>query len=500
MGLGKTVIVIATAEHLIESGEIGGGLIIAPASLKYQWAGQIDKFTGGAANVLVVDGDLKQRIRQYQQIKEGRVEYAILNYEQVVNDWSVVRHLPRDFICLDEAQAIKGLSSKRTRAIKKMKARYRWGLTGQPVENRAEDVFSIMEWVDPTVLGPATVFDRSFIIRDGFGRVQGYRNLPTLHKALARKMVRKTWDDPDVRDQMPKVTEESMLIDLDVSSSVLYRQITKELIEALEGTTFRGSFDVAAHYAGESSTGSAEMGTIMSRLTCLRMLCDSPELIKASADLKMGVAPLEGALMGSTAGGSVYAAELQSRGLLTKIKGGGVKIRVATDLIKDLLSEDPRNKIVLFSFFKGSLALMEQALRPYTECAMFHGDIPPIEREAQKQRFLKDAKCRVFLSSDAGGVGLDLPVANYCISLDLPWSAGAWAQRNARIIRLSSEWSNVTVISLLIAGSIEEWQYDILAGKQALADAVTDGRGVGAKGNLDSERESLLDFLRASSI
>jgi len=113
-----------------------------------------------------------------------------------------------------------------------------------------------------------------------------------------------------------------------------------------------------------------------------------------------------------------------------------------------------------------------------------------------KRQFATDPNTRLFLSSDAGGIGLDLPVANYLISMDLPWSAGAYAQRQARIIRLSSEFPQVTLLSTQMAGSIEEYQYRLLSQKKKVADAVIDGKGISPKGRLNLDLQSLSEFLQ----
>lgn len=494
----NTVCVIAAVERLIDSGDIGGGLIIVPSSLKYQWARQIDLFTGGQANVVVVDGDKKRRHSQYVDVKAGRVEYTVMNYEQVVNDWSIVKHLPRDFICIDEAQAIKGMGSARTIHIKKLPANYRWALTGQPVENRADEVFSIMQWVDQTILGPPSVFESTFIMRDGWGKVKRYKNLPVLHKALSRAMVRRTWEDPDVKDQMPQVTEESIFVDFDPAGARLYRLITEELLDSLAAAPMPGSFDLESHYSGDDNY-SGESGAIMSQYTCLRMACDHPELLRISAAAKAGEKVATG---GGRKTGSLYAYELRERGLIPAPNKNNTspKLEATIDLLQEILSANPRNKVVLFSFFKDSLDIIAQHASKFVNHALFTGDLSAKKRDTEKQRFLDDPKCRLLLSSDAGGTGVDLPNANYLISYDLPWSAGAWNQRNARIIRLSSEFDKITLISMLMAGSIEERQYDALAQKQRVAKAITDGTGANAKGELALDLDSLTDFLKASII
>lgn len=494
MGLGKSVLTIAAVEDLIEMGEVAGGLLIMPSSLKYQWQREISKFTGGEANVLVIDGSPKQRLKQYEKVMAGKVEYTILNYEQVVNDWNYVKHLPRDFICLDEAVAIKNFGAKRTKKIKQLTATYRWALTGQPVENKAEEIFSIMEWVDPTVLGDFVTFDQTFIERDYFGQVRRYQNLPLLHKLLDGAMARKTWDDPDVRDQMPRIVEESILVDFEPAGAKLYRHIVSDLFFVLSQARPGGNFDLTAHYQGQGSVAEHQ-GAIMSRYLVLRMLCDHPELIRISAGLWDGSSHFVNGIKG----GSEYASDLVSQKLVDPVKTSP-KLKAAVELIQELLDEDPRNKIVLFSFFKHSLALIGEATAGMTEHALFTGDLSAKEKDKEKQRFQTDPNVRLFLSSDAGGYGVDLPQANYLISFDLPWSAGAWDQRNSRIIRLSTEWDHVTLISIIMAGSIEERQLDALAQKQSIGSAIVDAKNWDKKGGLSLTLDSLTDFLNSSTV
>jgi SNF2 family DNA or RNA helicase len=134
---------------------------------------------------LVIDGTPKKRAEQYAEAMDWRnsgVDYIILNYEQIVNDWDSIQDLPRGFVVLDEATAIKSFRSKRSRAVKRLSnAPYRYALTGTPIENgKPEELYSIMQFVDSKVLGRFDIFDSAFIVRNAWGGVQHYRNLPTL--------------------------------------------------------------------------------------------------------------------------------------------------------------------------------------------------------------------------------------------------------------------------------------------------------------------------------
>jgi len=220
----------------------------------------------------------------------------------------------------------------------------------------------------------------------------------------------------------------------------------------------------------------------------MRMLCDHPQLLRNSA------AHFRGVLPGSRSG-SEYADELQQKGRLEKLTKTP-KLDATVELITDILEADERNKIVLFSFFRDMLDLVQEATTDLTQSVLFTGAVSQKRRDEVKRQFATDPNTRLFLSSDAGGIGLDLPVANYLISMDLPWSAGAYAQRQARIIRLSSEFPQVTLLSTQMAGSIEEYQYRLLSQKKKVADAVIDGKGISPKGRLNLDLQSLSEFLQ----
>ena len=221
LGLGKTVLTIAALEQLMDNGSIREpGIIICLSSLKYQWADQIRKFTDGTSTPLVIDGTPKQREAQYIEALDwghSLVDYVIINYEQVVNDWEYVRQLPTGFIVCDEATAIKSFRSKRSKYVKKLKSDYKFALTGTPVENgKPEELYSIMQFVDPSLLGRFDLFDQTFIVRNRFGGVERYRNLPILNKTLMEACVRKRQTDEDVAPYLPEtIFAEPILVPFD---------------------------------------------------------------------------------------------------------------------------------------------------------------------------------------------------------------------------------------------------------------------------------------------
>ena len=256
LGLGKTVLTIAAIERLMDENKVKEpGLIICLSSLKYQWANQIEKFTDGTSKALVIDGTPKKREEQYAEAMDWRasgVDYIILNYEQIVNDWDAIKNLPRGFVVLDEATAIKSFRSKRSKAVKRLTSSpYRYALTGTPIENgKPEELFSIMQFVDAGVLGRFDIFDSAFIVRNNWGGVQRYRNLPTLHEKLQEACVRKTQKDEDVAPYLPDaIHKEPVRIVFDRKGVKLYDVIKEDLIKDLDEAQnlFGASFNLISH-------------------------------------------------------------------------------------------------------------------------------------------------------------------------------------------------------------------------------------------------------------
>jgi SNF2 family DNA or RNA helicase len=219
----------------------------------------------------------------------------------------------------------------------------------------------------------------------------------------------------------------------------------------------------------------------MSKITALRMLCDHPDLLNKSALLfekQIGT-------------GSAYVYSLKDRGLLEGITKSS-KLQELKSYVLDHLDTDPEAKVVVFTSWVGMLDLIQKEIGG----TLYTGDMNAKEKEASKEKFLTDPECRVFISSDAGGYGVDLPIANLLINYDLPWSAGLSIQRNGRIKRASSRWPSIIIQDIIVLNSIEERQHEMLQQKNAVADAVMDGEGINSKGGIDLTVGSLIGFLQ----
>jgi SNF2 family DNA or RNA helicase len=502
-GAGKTPLTIAIIEQLnADFDDTLSGLVFASSALRYQWADEIAKFTGGqvdkdgnwtgGASVLVIDGDLTARKKLYRRAEKEQPQYILLGYEQAVSDYALVRALPRDFMIMDEISCCKSPASQRSQAIKSLDSPFKYGLTGTPMENgKPDELFSIMECIDPSVLGDARVFERTFVTRNAHGWIVGYKNLPLLHKTLKEAMIRISRDNPAVAAYMPKQHPPRVHHSkLDADSADVYRVMSIDLQEELAmAVQARSSFDVFALYSGAGNQGDAVQGRISSKITAMRMLLTHPAILRKSAEQYASPA---------SRSGSAYAHELLKDGVLDDLPNNGAKFDDVVDRIDDVLNEDDGNKVVVFSFFKGALAELSGSYGD--ESVQFHGGMNAKAKAAAKRRFQYDPSVRLFLSSDAGGYGVDLPQANYLINVDLPYSKGKSEQRNSRHDRTSSLHEIIHTETFLVAGSLEEFYAEKLRGKGNVARAIVDGIGHDRKGRMELGAHTLLEFLQNNDV
>ena len=355
MGAGKTVAAVAAIRRLRRQRVVDCGVVFALKSTKWHWMREIHK-ADPRAKVQVVDGDKKHRIAAIK--RSHRYHYTIMHYECLVNDWDYIKeYLPISFCILDEATYIKSFNAKRTRAAKALGKRcpVRIALSGQPVENRPEELFSLMEWVDKDVLGSFHKFDRTFIVRDSYGRPTRYRNLHLVTQRLGPAMYRKSRED--IAEWLPEMIETEMPVVLDKHTMALHDLVKQDLSDAIDKAIaegVRGSFDVLAHYGRvQSGRDISLMGEVMSRLLAMRMLSSHPALLRISADEFDTEVSRRG---------SRYASELKQSGVLDKIPAEQEKLSTLLETVENILAADPRHKVVVFSYFKPMLRMIARDL------------------------------------------------------------------------------------------------------------------------------------------
>ncbi len=487
LGLGKTVISLCATEQLRDSGVITGRvLMVGLSSVKYQWEDEVHKFTD--RSTIVIDGTPTQREVQW----DTNVDYVLCNWEQIVNDWEVVKQYEWDAIIMDEATAIKAFRTKRSKRAKTLvrDIPVRFALTGTPIDNgKPEEIFSILEAVDKKILGRFDLFDKEYIVRNTWGGVERYKNLPKLNDKLQGVLIRKTQLDPDVAPFLPEtIHTPPIIVPMDRNAVKLYGVIADDLMAELEetGSRFGTSFSLDSHYGiGRSQAVDAALGRVMSKVTALKMLCDSPELIRTSA-MKFTPYGTEG---------SEYLSDLLTEEEYLDIldKARATKVPVIKALVSDHLGIEESHKAVVFCSYVDMARILQEHLGGVT----YDGTMSAKEKHAAKLKFQTDPNTRVLISTDAGGYGVDLPQANLLINYDLPWSLGLKTQRNGRIRRASSKWPSICIQDILAKDTIEIRQHQILSQKDAVASAIVDGKGINSKGGVDMTVGDLANFLRA---
>lgn len=464
-GTGKTPTSLAAAEHLFDEGYAQFCLVVCPATLKYQWAERILQFTDSL--VQVIDGTRKERQEQYTNALttpkyQSRSFYMIISYDYVLLDEEIASLSP-EIVILDEASAIKSFKTQRSKKVKKLfkNIPYRMALTATPIENRPEELYSIMQWVDPAVLGRYDLFEKSYVIRHAKGWVRGYKNLDVLNQRMGDSMVRKARTDPDVAPFLPDVDEANWVVPMDPKIASIYCAIAKDMLEELAKIP---KHKVDLRFGPGMAEDDGPNGRLMAMHMCLEMLLCHPKLIEWSAKQYLKDSP----------DGSEYAYLLCQSEYIPSLPVPKL------DMLKqelEFIIDNPGSKILIYSKYKEMLRILAAEL-PY-KSIMFTGDMSAKEKDKARKLFADDPSIRVFLSSYAGGYGLDMNMADYLINYDLPWSFGTQDQINSRHVRASSVFAMVFVRNLITFESIEERKARVLDRKRKMSDLAIDGMNMG---------------------
>jgi len=414
MGLGKTLQAICAASWLVDNAGIKKVLVVCPASLKHQWAREVEKFT--SHSVQIIQGVAENRFVQYR----ADALFFIVNYELTVRDLSVISEtLKPDLVILDEAQRIKNWRTKIASTIKLIPSRYMFVLSGTPLENRLEDLYSLLQVVDARVLGPLWRCLLEFHVTDERGKVIGYRNLSELRRRIASVMLRR--NRSLVSDQLPDRTE----VRLDIPLDNKQRELHDSAMSAA---------GQLAQIAKRRPLTPGEQNRLMSALQQARMACDAA-------------------------------------GLVDKETQDSPKLDELSRLLEELCLQSNR-KAVIFSQWALMTEMVESLVRAMgLGCVRLHGGIPSHKRGELMDKFQHDDAIQLFISTDAGGVGLNLQSATVLINLDMPWNPAVLDQRIARIHRLGQK-QNVQIFLLLAEDSYEQQVAKLVKGKRDLFDNV----------------------------
>ncbi len=433
MGLGKTIQAIAACALLHRLGKAHRVLVVTPASLKTEWEDQIQRFTG--LSYQLVFGQKHQRLARYA----NPAFFNIVNYEQVLGDaLDLNERLRPDVVILDEAQRIKNWDTLTARAVKRLKSRYAFVLTGTPIENRIDELHSIMDFVNPAILGPLFRFNRDFYDLNERGRPQGFKNLGQLHARISPSMIRRR--KADVEAELPARTDRNRFVPLSEAQQGPYGDHEKVVARLM-------------HTLKKRPLKQEELEKLQRELAMMRMICDTNFILDPDDRICPKLAEVE-------------------------------------QLLDDCLENNA--KAIIFSEWERMLLLVRELCQKKGIGFAWHtGSVPQRRRRGEIIAFKNDPNCMVFLSTDSGSTGLNLQNASVVINCDLPWNPARLEQRIARAWR-KNQVLPVTVVNLISQNTIEHRMLDTLALKQALADGVLDLKGELSSIKLATGRQAFL--------
>ncbi len=442
MGLGKTTQAIASCHALFESGRVRRGLVIVPASLKSQWKREWNETT--SVPIAIADGSPEERARQYRDLDRG---FLLLNYEQLLRDADAIREIRPEIVVLDEAQRIKNYATKSAMYVKSLTPAYRLVLTGTPMENRLEELASVLDWVDDIALAPKWRLVPWYTRTEGDGSdagVVGARNLDTLRARMSSCVVRRV--RRDVLEQLPPRTDTNVPVEMTAQQRLEHDELVQPIASLVNASRRR-------------PLTQAQFLRLMQLLTQQRIIANGlgqvrfEELWPTYSHARPDPALLDG----------LFSPKL-------------VELR---RLVVDLVVAQGR-KVVIFSQWRRMLRLAEWSVRDVLgdegfRAVFFTGAEKQSERTKSVVDFHDDPRVRVMFLSDAGGVGLNLQrAASACINLELPWNPAVLEQRIGRIFRLGQD-RPIDVYNLIAEASIEGRIAGLVDAKHALFSGLFDG-------------------------
>lgn len=416
MGLGKTIQAIGTAELMRKQGIISSALVLCPTSLKYQWKKEIERFTD--AQAIVVEGNHFKRKTLYK----AAPFYKIVSYNSVSNDIEILHGLQTDFLIMDEVQRLKNWNTKISKAARHIEAEYAVVLSGTPLENKLEELYSVVQFVDQYCLGPYYKFINETVIKSDSGKVKGYKGLNTVGEKLHDILIRRR--KKDVALQLPQRMDKVLFVPMTQEQQNMhdeFQSIVAQLVYKWNRQRFLSEKD---------------RKRLLLLMSQMRMVCDS-----------------------------TYILDQKSR--------YDTKIDEVMNILNNVF-ESGDEKVVIFSQWERMTRLVAAELDKINiRYEYLHGGVPSEKRKDLMENFTSLPESRVFISTDAGSTGLNLQAASILINLDLPWNPAVLEQRIARIYRIGQQ-RNIQVINLVAPSSIEERMLSTLNFKTSLFEGILD--------------------------
>ncbi len=447
MGLGKTVQVLALLQLLKNRGGQRRQLLVAPASLLGNWMEEAARFTPELRVFLAhSSGQPAARLKSIKLKDLADVDLVLTSYGSVRNlAW--LKRLNWDLVVLDEAQAIKTPNTRQTRAVKKLRSRCRFALTGTPVENRLADLWSLYDFLCPGLLGGAKAFKQ--LVKRLAERPAETRYRP-LRSLIQPYLLRRRKTDRALLPDLPDKLEMTSFCSLSPRQAALYRQVVADLTQRLSAVD-----------------GTQRRGVVLSALMQMKQICNHPAQYLGEADF------------------------------LPEQSG---KLQRLLELAATIAAR--QEKLLVFSQFRELTGVLAERLaevfgRPGL---VLHGGTPVKQRQGLVRRFQAEQGPPFFvLSLKAGGTGLNLTAASHVIHFDRWWNPAVESQASDRAYRIGQT-RNVVVHRLICRGTVEEKIDALIESKRELVGQLVEGPGPAALTELNDQELLALLALDVQSV
>jgi SNF2 family DNA or RNA helicase len=451
MGLGKTPTAIGAIHRLHKEGLVQKTLVICPASLKYQWRNEIDKFTDHKG--IVIDGTAKQKKEQIRQFLEEDYLFAIINYELVRTMEDVISALPIQAVIADEAHRIKNRASKTYKAMMKIQPEYRFALTGTPMQNKLEELHTLFSWVDKTILPNITNFRKRYVVYgEKFGRKfvpLGNKRQYEIRRMISKSMLRRM--KKEVAQELPEMTFHRYDIPMTKEQAELYDKIKEDFSLFLQEIG-----DFAKNAKGEFQEGEWKQekhpkeDMILGYMNLMLAAADDPFLLRMS----------EGGMAKKYL--HLVSPDIKSPKL-------DELHRICEDLV-----DAGTEKVVIFTQFTRMQRRVLTRLMKIGACEIINGSMKPFQRQQAVDNFRWKKEVKFLICTDAANFGLNLQFANTLIHVDSPYNPAIFDQRNGRVHRIGGEHDSVNILYLVTQGTIDERIQEILETKRQLSKQVVE--------------------------
>ncbi|WP_432132433.1 SNF2-related protein [Streptomyces tendae] len=439
MGLGKTVTVIAL--HLKRS-RTEPTLVVCPASLLGNWQREIERFAPGVPVRRFHGAD-----RTLDDLSGG---FVLTTYGTMRSAATTLAEQPWGMVVADEAQHVKNPYSATAKALRTIPSPARVALTGTPVENNLSELWALLDWTTPGLLGPL----KSFRARHARAVENGEDDqaVERLARLIRPFLLRRRKSDPGIVPELPPKTETDHPVPLTREQAALYEAVVRESMLAIE-----------------EAEGMGRRGLVLKLLTSLKQICDHPAL---------------------------FLKEEHPPGGADRMTARSGKLALLDELLDTVLAED--GSALVFTQYVGMARLITAHLTARAVPAdLLHGGTPVPERERMVDRFQSGATPVLVLSLKAAGTGLNLTRAGHVVHFDRWWNPAVEEQATDRAYRIGQT-QPVQVHRLITEGTVEDRIAEMLQSKRALADAIL-GSGESALTELTARELSDLVSLRRPS-